>query len=208
MSINLLISCGIYLFGEGIRTMVEENKNINVIGIACNDLDLMQMMAYEPDIVIADDRSCQSVFEAFEKGESAKMLLITDAADPFLAHGGLQAMVAKGLAGIMTKNADSQMLEKAIQKVYGGDLWIDHKTIKKSISTPTSGPENIKLTRKEAEILHYLCSGYSNKETARRMSISVQTVKSHCNNLYKKFGVSSRLKLVLQATDRSSRPFH
>ncbi len=205
MSVKLLICCSIYLFGEGLKRLLEDNEKINVIGIACNSNDLFQMAQYQPDLFLVDDHCCNSVFEVSANKEPVKVLLVTDDSDTFLTYGGLQGLVAKGLAGIMTKNADSEMLEKAILKVYSGDLWIDHKTIKKSICTPGGTKDDIRLTKKETEILHYLCSGFTNKETAQKLCISVQTVKSHCNNLYKKFGVSSRLKLVLQAKERMSR---
>jgi DNA-binding NarL/FixJ family response regulator len=62
------------------------------------------------------------------------------------------------------------------------------------------------LTKKEMEILHYLCSGFTNKEMSQKLSISEPTVKSHVNHLFKKFGVSNRLKLAICASKIKSDP--
>jgi DNA-binding NarL/FixJ family response regulator len=55
----------------------------------------------------------------------------------------------------------------------------------------------IDLTRKEKEIVSLICHGYRNKEIAQKLAITEQTVKSHCNRIFKKVGVSDRLQLAL-----------
>jgi DNA-binding NarL/FixJ family response regulator len=45
--------------------------------------------------------------------------------------------------------------------------------------------------------LSFICQGYRNKEIAQQLDISEQTVKSHCNRIYKKVGVSDKVQLVL-----------
>jgi DNA-binding NarL/FixJ family response regulator len=57
--------------------------------------------------------------------------------------------------------------------------------------------KKIDLTKKEKEIVSLICNGCRNKEIAQRLDISEQTVKSHCNRIYKKVGVSDRLQLAL-----------
>ena len=60
------------------------------------------------------------------------------------------------------------------------------------------------ITKKEKEILNYVCAGFTNKEVANKLYISEQTVKSHCNHLFKKFGVTNRTKLALFAQKHCS----
>jgi DNA-binding NarL/FixJ family response regulator len=55
----------------------------------------------------------------------------------------------------------------------------------------------IDLTGKEEEITSLICKGFRNKEIAQKLNISEQTVKSHCNRIYKKVGVSDRVQLAL-----------
>ncbi|XUU59630.1 response regulator transcription factor [Erythrobacter sp. HA6-11] len=56
--------------------------------------------------------------------------------------------------------------------------------------------ESLKLTRRECEILDHLASGASNKEIARSLGVSPNTIKTHIANLYIKLGVSGRGKAV------------
>ena len=51
--------------------------------------------------------------------------------------------------------------------------------------------------KKEKEVVSLICHGYRNKEIAQKLDISEQTVKSHCNRIYKKVGVTDRLQLAL-----------
>jgi DNA-binding NarL/FixJ family response regulator len=56
---------------------------------------------------------------------------------------------------------------------------------------------NVRLAQREKEIISHICQGFKNKEIAQKLNISEQTVKSHCNRIYKKLGVNDRLQLAL-----------
>jgi DNA-binding NarL/FixJ family response regulator len=58
---------------------------------------------------------------------------------------------------------------------------------------------NVRLAHREKEIISHICQGYKNKEIAQKLHISEQTVKSHCNRIYKKLGVADRLQLALHS---------
>ena len=61
----------------------------------------------------------------------------------------------------------------------------------KSESTPFD-----RLTNQEKKVVHFIIEGKSNKEIANELSISLSTVKTHANNIYKKLGVNSRSQLL------------
>ena len=84
--------------------------------------------------------------------------------------------------------------------VIAGELWFDNKVIQTSLCVVRGSGREMPLTQREAEILRFICEGYSNKAIAETLNISEQTVKTHCNHLFKKFEVTSRLKLALRAT--------
>ena len=62
--------------------------------------------------------------------------------------------------------------------------------------------EEVRLTRRERQIVALLLEGYANKEIAARLNVSDQTVKNQLSTLYRKTGVSSRLELVLLAQEK------
>ncbi len=198
--IKLLISCRSHLFAEGLQSLLNGSEYIYVLGIACTKPELEEMFALDPDILLVDSFSWNLLTEEFEKAKNKKILFISDGHDMSTGYFNLQKMVANGLAGMVTNKENSKMLEKAILKINSGDLWFDHNTIKRSLSH-SGYRKNIGLTKKESEVLGHICKGLTNKEVAQKLSISEQTVKSHCNKLFKKFGVQNRLKLVLSAQD-------
>lgn len=197
MQMNVIICCQVYIFAEGLKRFLEEDEELRVWGIACNDQDIKKLMEFEPDVIVSDMANCRKVLELMSNGDTRKVLLVNDKMD--LSNDTIKSMIAEGLGGILPKDADSKQLQKAVRKLYEGELWIDHQTLRDVLRRPTDRHNDIHLTKKEIDILNYVCSGFTNKEIAKRLFISEQTVKSHCNHLFKKFGVSSRLKLALSA---------
>lgn len=194
---HVIICCQVYLFAEGVKRLLEGDDDLKVWGIACNDQEIQNLMELDPDVIISDMANCRKILENLSGGDSRKVLLINDRMD--LSSETIKSMISEGLGGILPKDADSKQLMKAIKKLHEGELWIDHQTLRDVLRKNTQKPHDIHLTKKEVDILHYVCSGFSNKEIAKRLFISEQTVKSHCNHLFKKFGVTSRLKLALCA---------
>jgi DNA-binding NarL/FixJ family response regulator len=200
MPINVLIGCRVYLFAEGIKSILEDINEVSIVGVAHHADDLRKMMRYNPDIIVADYEVCNEILTNFSIPKELKILLINDKADNLLDFRNLQEMVSKGLAGIMPIGSDATLLKKAIFKLHSGELWIDHKTMSKALSSRDDKKRTVNLTKKETEVLKFICEGYSNKKIAHELCVSEQTVKSHCNHLFKKFGVSNRLKLALFAS--------
>jgi DNA-binding NarL/FixJ family response regulator len=199
MQINVLICCKTYLLAEGLKRLLEDDEEINIVGIACGNGDLEEMMKLDQDVVIADHGSYNTIFRDFHADEPLKVLLLSNSSNLALPYKDLQEVVSRGLVGVVSNKSDSRLLKKAIRTVHSGELWIDRKTINKSLHRPDAESKEMHLTKKEMEILQYLCSGFTNKEMSQKLSISEPTVKSHVNHLFKKFGVSNRLKLAICA---------
>lgn len=200
MPLDLLVGCRVYLFAEGVKKILEDIDEVRIVGIAGNADNLCEMIRYEPDIIVADHEICNQLLTNCSDLGGAKILLINDNANNALGFRSLQEMVSKGLAGIMPNDSDSNLLKKAIFKLNSGELWIDRRTISDVLFCQDDKKTTINLTKKETAVLRFVCAGDSNKKIAQKMCVSEQTVKSHCNHLFKKFGVSNRLKLALCAS--------
>lgn len=194
MTVRVLICNRIRLYAEGLRRLFEEDEKMMVTGVLSGERDF-GMEGSDADVVITD-----SANYAFLAGRAKRILLIRDDSDRHLLppFGDLKEMVAQGLVGILDVATDLALLRKAVEKVHEGELWLDHRIIRNSLQTPESNRAH--LSRRETEIMHFIREGLSNKQIAARLFISEQTVKSHCNHLFKKFGVSSRLQLALSAS--------
>ena len=193
MPFSILIACRVHLFAEGLKRLLEEDHAERKVEIAGGE-DIREKLDANPDIILADQGMCRQILSEFQF-ESARLICILEHRSSLSAYGDLSELVARGFAGFLPGYADLSMLGKAIDSVNRGELWIDRKTLRDSFLH--KGREEISLTRREQEILRCLGSGLSNKEIAQKLKITEQTVKSHCNHLYKKFGVKNRLQLAL-----------
>lgn len=201
MGIKVAVACRVFLFAEGLKKILEEEASIEITGIAGSVEDMREMLESEPDIVLADQTMSRQLLSDTVP-EKTRVLCINESRGFVSEYGDLSEVVSKGFSGFLPNYADRSMLLKAIDSVYRGELWIDRKTMKESLVH--RGKDDINLTKRESEILKCLSSGYSNKEIAQKLFITEQTVKSHFNRLYKKFGVKNRLKLALLASQPDS----
>jgi len=201
MEVNVAICCQVHLYAEGMRKLLEEDAEINVVcvsdGVEC-------VVNLNPDIIVTDMGNCKKVINSLPDGEKKNVLLIDDKERHF-DGSDLKLMITDGLGGLLPMDSDGQIFRKAVKKLSEGQLWIDHQTLKEVFSVKKEVEHDVQLTKKEAQILECICNGLTNKEIAKKMYISEQTVKSHCNHLFKKFGVSSRLKLAVHAPKYFSR---
>lgn len=197
MQIKVIICSQVYLYAEGLWLLLESDNDLRVLGVACNEQDVKKLLSYEPDVIISDKAMCPIALRHHHSEEGKRTLLIDDKT----THNSesLKSMIMSGLGGILPKTADGKLLRKAVRKLYEGELWIDRHTMGEVFRSNREDISQIHLTKKEAEVLKCVCGGLTNKEIANKLIISEQTVKSHCNHLFKKFGVTSRLKLALCA---------
>ena len=104
------------------------------------------------------------------------------------------ALVNKGAAGILYADCPLATCVKALRKVHSGELWLRRELFTSLIDSSrldlATGNRhevhNAHLTRREVEVLCKVVAGYSNMEISSSLCISLKTVKTHLNNIYKK----------------------
>jgi len=94
-----------------------------------------------------------------------------------------------------------------VRRVMAGELWLPKRHVARMAKTLGESALSVRrpadtLTPREKLIVSYLMAGCRNREVARTLSISEQTVKNHLRAVYDKLGVSDRLELVLYAIHR------
>lgn len=112
--------------------------------------------------------------------------------------------VRLGVAGVVLKESPPERLLECVQRVHGGEQWIDRELVTRAfdrVATRASASSELEkvLTPRETEIVRMIGHGLRNKVIADRLSISEGTVKIHLHNIYEKLGVDGRLELVLLA---------
>jgi DNA-binding NarL/FixJ family response regulator len=198
MKIRIVVGCYNYIIGESLKYILKEEKNISVLGIFNESNDIVEVSKLEPDLIITDYKLFKEFPERFMDNNRTSMLVIGDSTMPDDIENKIPELVAMGVHGILSKETHLDVVKKAIKVIYVGELWLDRRLIKNILSYVNSvAKRKIILTEKEREIIELICSGYRNKEIAQRLEITEQTVKSHCNKIFKKIGVTDRVQLVL-----------
>lgn len=197
---------------DGVRQLLELEDDFEVCGIATNGREVLeQVQNLGPDILVLDLRMPEldglAAMKVLKQSGSATrviVLTVSDNTDEFV-----QAMKL-GCSGIVLKQADPNVIVKAIRRVAAGEIWLDSQTTAAVMhqfangadeisSDPVAGRRRTPLSAREREVVALVAQGFKNKEMAERMFISEQTVKNHLHNVFDKLGVSDRLELALYA---------
>jgi DNA-binding NarL/FixJ family response regulator len=121
--------------------------------------------------------------------------------------------VKLGAFGIVHKQVPTELLIKSIRKVHSGEPWLDLQTTAAVMrqfasagSRSTRHARSSSLTPREREILVLVAQGRKNKEIAKELFISEQTVKNHLHKVCDSLGVTGRIELVLYAVHHKILP--
>jgi DNA-binding NarL/FixJ family response regulator len=196
MKMRIVIGCHSYLLAEGIKKLLKNEETIDIVGIFDEVTDIEEIIKLDPDIVLVDFKMFRTIPEA-SFNHTVKFLLISDCSWTMEHERQIPDLILKGVFGILSTDSDSAILKEALKVVHAGELWLDSKIIRNILNQKNHIEKNADLTKKEKEIVSLICHGYRNKEIAQQLDISEQTVKSHCNRIYKKMGVTDRLQLAL-----------
>jgi DNA-binding CsgD family transcriptional regulator len=135
-----------------------------------------------------------------------------DAADVVLADGDgppgeTRPVITLGgadhdLPGVLSRDADKSQIDAAIRAVAAGLIvrWSDAIDLGFGAMRETDG--HALLTPRELEVLAALAEGMTNKAIARRLNISLHTVKFHVESLFRKLGARTRTEAVAKASER------
>jgi len=130
-------------------------------------------------------------------------LSVSDAAEDVIS------VIRAGARGYVTKTISGDELAHAIRRVADGDAVFSPRlagfvldAFAGAAGAPVVDPELDLLTNREREVLRLIARGYTYKELARRLEISVKTVETHVSAVLRKLQLSSRHELTRWATDR------
>jgi DNA-binding NarL/FixJ family response regulator len=115
--------------------------------------------------------------------------------------------VALGAAGFVMKNAPRERLLEAIRKAASGDsAWTreELRRVTGALAAPRlTGDIEVPLTQRESEVLRQMALGLTNKEIAKMLGISYETVKEHVQHILRKIGVTDRTQAAVWAVRKN-----
>jgi DNA-binding NarL/FixJ family response regulator len=207
MAIQVLIVDDHAVLRAGLRMLLDAESDIEVIGEAQNGATAIQMVEDNPPDVVVLDISMPGLSGSDAIGlilkscPTTKVLILTMHSDVIY----VRQMFQRGAKGYVLKSAADTELITAIRKVQEGGVYIESSLagefVTDLLAMPTSGKGGAKkaLSDRELEVLEHIAYGYSNRETAEKLHISVKTVETHRRRIMEKLEFATRAELVRYA---------
>jgi two-component system response regulator NreC len=203
MSIRILIVDDHGVLRAGLRALLSAEADLEVVDEAAEGREALYLAAeLRPDVVLLDismpDLGGIEITRRLKQAvPETRVLILTVHEDDSL----LQEAIRAGAAGYIIKRAVESELIDAIRAVSRGDLYV-HPAMTRALFNdltpfpPAKNPPTEILTPRETEVLCLITQGYTNRQTAQALSISVRTVESHRANVMDKLNMRSRVELV------------
>jgi DNA-binding NarL/FixJ family response regulator len=197
------------LFRKGMMTLLNSFPDMNVCIEASNGVELLEAMensSEEIHVALIDiNMPVMNGIEALkrmrEKHPNTKNIILTVHEEDKFIH----KLIEEGANAYLAKNTEPSELEKAIKAVITNDYYFNENSMRvmrnysqgKGQKNSLQNVEN--LTKREMEILIFICREYTSPEIAEKLFLSESTVNGHRNNLLSKIGCRNTAGLVLFA---------
>ncbi|HEY2866886.1 MAG TPA: response regulator transcription factor [Pyrinomonadaceae bacterium] len=190
---------------EGIKMLVNAQSDMRVIGEAGNGSAAIKTVREKrPDVVVMDIsmpemNGLKATRRLKAEFPDIKILTLTRHSDDSF----LEQLIAAGASGYVLKQSAPAELVNAIRTVGGGNAYLDptlrDKVIGGFLHRGLRGDRRLEMTGREAEVLRLIAWGFSNKEIAARLDLSVKTVEAHKANAMRKMNLRGRIDIVRYA---------
>jgi len=205
-TISVLLAEDHVITREGIRRLLEVEKEVTVVGEAGDGEEAVQKAGeLKPDVVIMD--IAMPKLNGIEATRQIKLNNPRIAVLILSAYGDDEyvfALLKAGAAGYLLKSVSGDELTRAIQAVYKGEPVLDPVVARKvvdyfRIPGKMKGLERPSehLSERETDIIKLAARGMTNKDIADKLHLSNRTVEGHLRTIFNKLGVGSRTEAVL-----------
>jgi DNA-binding NarL/FixJ family response regulator len=205
MAINILLADDHRMVREGLRHLLETDREIKVVGEAGDGYECLNLAnKTKPNLVLLDINmpnldGLQVLNIMKQQKMLCKVIILT-------IHKEVDYLIKaldQGCDGYVLKDSNFETLRKAIFTVYSGDTYVEPTMM--PLLNATLAERDVMyeklsdLTKREIEVLKMIAAGSFNKEIASTLNISERTVKNHVSNIFKKIGVSDRTQAAVFA---------
>ncbi|HEX6557678.1 MAG TPA: response regulator transcription factor [Ktedonobacteraceae bacterium] len=206
---RLVIADDHELARAGLRAMLTDQRGFELVGEASNGQEaLLLCRRLQPDLALIDVRmpgmdglnTCRAVKQ---ECPATSVILVTMYANPEYLFEALKA----GAAGYVLKDVSQRELISAVQTVLHGESILNQElmaSLLQRLARETARQEDlppVQLSPREREVLQLLTKGLTNREIARKLTVSVSTAKIHVEHILAKLEVSDRTQAAVRAIE-------
>ena len=210
--IRILIVDDQRLMCDGLKSMLETNDDIEVVGVAYDGLQAVrQALQIKPDIILLDIRMPQmdgveAVGKIKEKLPETKVIMLTT----FNDREYIMNSIANGAEGYLLKDMDTDELISSVKNIMNGNFIMPATiadSLKKGLmelkgkAETKSKLREYDLNAREIEISQMLIEGYNNSQISNALYLSEGTVRNYVSSIYCKLGTHNRTGTVIMLRD-------
>ena len=188
---------------------VDVGPGFEVVGEAGTGAEAIQVVqAAHPDLLLLDLLMPRmNGLEALRELDAAHAIPRTILLAGAIERSHLLTAVQLGVRGLVLKDSTTELLFEAIVCVLAGQYWLGQTLVTDLLesvrpliqSAATAIPGGAPLTRREREVITRVVAGYANKDIARELAVSEETIKHHLTRIFDKVGATNRVELALLA---------
>ena len=210
--IRVLLADDHYIVRNGIRTLIEGNEDMEVVGEASDGIEALEKVKnYSPDVLVMDISmpklngldAAELVNKQYPQTKTL-ILSIYDNDDYVLKA------IEVGALGYLLKDTSRDELLKAVRTVALGEKYfsgtvssiIVNGYLHKARMPESINSSKLKLSKKEKEVLKLIIQGMNSREIAEKLALSVRTIDNHRANMMKRVGVRNAAELVKLAIEK------
>ncbi len=201
-TIRILLADDHAVVREGLRGLLEQQTDLQVIGEAEDGFAMLDRLAADvPDVVVLDMKmpgppAVENIAAIKRARPGVNILVFTSYAEDSQVRDALAA----GATGYLLKDALRDDLVRAVREVAAGRAWLHPQAQRQMLDWMRRAPSPIdRLTARERSVLALLAEGMSNKQIARQLDLTEGTVKGYVSQVLDKLGVADRTQAALLA---------
>jgi two-component system response regulator NreC len=198
------------LVRDGLRRVIEAESDLKVVGEAADGrATIAEVAALRPDVLLLDvsmpgGGGIAALDEIRRASPATRILVLTMHEDPAY----LRVALASGASGFLLKHAAGRELVVAIRVLLQGRTYVDPTLAGTALnevlrppqqSQPSQDAQPERLSPRETQVLRDLALGFTNKEVAQHLAVSVKSIETYRARLFEKLGLDRRADLVRYA---------
>ncbi|MDB5115553.1 MAG: DNA-binding response regulator [Mucilaginibacter sp.] len=191
--INILIADNQVLTREGLKFMLADIIDINIIGTAAYPIELEQLIVkFKPNVILIDPGynnrfTIADIKHIISRFDFARILVLSNRQN----KNEIQEVIDLGVKNFVFKECSREELVHAIYSTAKGEQFFCKNTFETLFGNkllPERADTQPLLSLRETELIHLIAEGLTNKEIADRLFLSIHTIKTHRKNIIKKLG--------------------